>query len=323
MQRICIVATGGTIAGKGAAPGQTASYRAGELDIADLCAAVPGLDAEAHITVEQFASIDSKDADPDFWQALAVRLQAVLDDPDIDGVVLTHGTDTLEETAYYLHLTLKTTKPVVLTGAMRPATALSADGPINLLNAVTVAADPQAQGKGVLVAMNHAVFGAREAAKLDTLRPDAFGAPNTGPLGLVHDGRVAWLARPERVHTVGTRFTPATPLARVDILAAYPGFPIDAIQAARAAGARGLVWAGTGNSTAGQTVEAELACAAAAGLAVVRTSRVGRGMLIPAGSAPGQIWTDSLSPWKARILLMLSIGSHLSFADIQSVFASH
>ncbi|MDX3894611.1 asparaginase [Pusillimonas sp.] len=323
MQRICIVATGGTIAGKGADPRETASYRAGELDIADLCAAVTGLDAEADITVEQFASIDSKDADPDFWQALAVRLQTALDDPDVDGVVITHGTDTLEETAYYLNLTLKTTKPVVLTGAMRPATALSADGPINLLNAVTVAAHPQARGKGVLVAMNHMVFGAREVAKLDTLRPDAFGAPDTGPLGLVHDGRVTWLARPERVHTMGTRFTPATPLARVDILVAYPGFPIAAIQSLRTAGTQGLVWAGTGNGTASQTVEAELASAAGAGLAVVRASRVNRGMLIPADSAPGQIWTDNLSPWKARILLMLSIGSHFSFPEIQSAFASH
>ncbi|TFL15646.1 asparaginase [Pusillimonas caeni] len=323
MQRICIVATGGTIAGKGAAPRQTASYRAGALGITELCAAVPGLEAEADITVEQFASIDSKDADPDFWQALAVRLQAVLDDSDIDGVVITHGTDTLEETAYYLHLTLKTAKPVVLTGAMRPATALSADGPINLLNAVTVAAHPGARGRGVLVAMNHAVFGAREVAKLDTLRPDAFGAPNTGPQGLVHDGRITWLAASDRAHTMDTRFSPATPLARVDILAAYAGFPIDAIQAARAAGARGLVWAGTGNSTASQAVEAELASVAAAGLAVVRASRVNCGMLVPTESAPGQIWTDSLSPWKARILLMLSIGSRLSRPEIQSVFASY
>src|SRR5690606_22779822 len=133
---------------------------------------------EADITVEQFASIDSKDADPDFWQALAVRLQAVLDDSDIDGAVITHGTDTLEETAYYLHLTLKTAKPVVLTGAMRPATALSADGPINLLNAVTVAAHPQAHGKGVLVAMNHAVLDASEVTKLHTLRPRALRPPN-------------------------------------------------------------------------------------------------------------------------------------------------
>ena len=323
MQRVRVVATGGTIAGKGAAPERTAHYQAAALNIADLCAAVPGLDAQADITVEQFAAIDSKDADPAFWQALAVRLQAVLDDPAVDGVVLTHGTDTLEETAYYLNLTLKTAKPVVLTGAMRPATALSADGPLNLLNAVIVAAHPRAQGRGVLVAMNHAILGAREAAKLDTLRPDAFGAPNTGPLGLVHDGRVAWLARTERLHTLDTRFTPATPLARVDILAAYPGFPVDAIQAARAAGAQGLVWAGTGNSTASRAVDAELSSASAAGLAVVRASRVSRGMLMPGEDAAGQIWADTLSPWKARVLLMLSIGAQHSHAEIQSIFATH
>ena len=323
MQRICIVATGGTIAGKGATAQQTASYQAAALEIAELCAAAPGLETQAHITAEQFASIDSKDADPDFWQALAARLQAVLDDPGVDGVVLTHGTDTLEETAYYLNLTLKTSKPVVLTGAMRPATALSADGPMNLLNAVTVAAHPQAQGKGVLVAMNHAVFAAREVAKLDTLRPDAFGAPNAGPLGLVHDGHVAWLADTTRLHTLDTRFTPATPLARVDILSAYPGFPVDAIRAARAAGAQGLVWAGTGNGTASRAVETELSAAAAAGLVIVRASRVGQGMLLPGAGAQGQICPDTLSPWKARILLMLSIGSALSLSDIQSVFATH
>lgn len=323
MPRIHIVATGGTIAGQGAAPGRTASYQAGALDIAQLCAAVPGLDAEADITVEQFAAIDSKDADPTFWQALATRLQAIVDEPDTDGVVVTHGTDTLEETAYYLTLTLKTAKPVVLTGAMRPATALSADGPLNLLNAVMVAAHPQARGRGVLVAMNHAIFGAREVAKLDTLRPDAFGAPNAGPFGRVHDGRVSWLARSDRLHTLDTRFNAATPLARVDILVAYPGFPVNTIAAACADGAKGLVWAGTGNGTASRAVESALAAAVTAGRVVLRASRINQGLLIPNEDAAGQIWADTLSPWKARVLLMLALGEGYERAEISAVFATH
>lgn len=182
LPRLSIVATGGTIAGAGVRPQATMAYAAGALDVDELCARVPGLDEVAGIQAEQFAAIDSKNATPAFWQSLAARVQALLDAGGCDGVVVTHGTDTLEETAYYLHLVLKTDKPVVLVGAMRPATALSPDGPLNLLDAVTVAAHPQAAGRGVLVVLNHQVL-----ARATRPRPTP-----TGPMPLHRPTRAPW-----------------------------------------------------------------------------------------------------------------------------------
>ncbi|OVZ60004.1 hypothetical protein CDO44_10600 [Pigmentiphaga sp. NML080357] len=306
LPRLCIVATGGTIAGVGARPQATQAYAAAALDVAGLCATVPGLGEVARIAAEQFAAIDSKNATPAFWQSLAARLQQLLDDPGVDGVVVTHGTDTLEETAYYLHLVLKTDKPVVMVGAMRPATALSADGPLNLLDAATVAAAPGAAGRGVLVTLNHQIFGAREVAKTNANRPDAFASPNAGAMGLVQDGRVTWLARPERPHTASTPFTAATPLAPVEVVAGYAGGSAALIEAVPATGAHGLVWAGPGNGSASNEALAALERLCGAGLAVVRASRTGSGCVAASGRLPG---AGTLSPWKARVLLMLVLGA--------------
>jgi len=321
LPHLCLLATGGTIAGAGVEPQSVEAYTAGVLDVAALCAQTPGLDQVARISAEQFASIDSKDATPAFWQSLASRLQQALDDPQVDGAVVTHGTDTLEETAYYLHLVLKSDKPVVLVGAMRPSTALSADGPLNLLDAATVAATSGAAGRGVLVVLNHQVFGAREVGKVNANRPDAFAAPNAGPLGLVQDGRVTWLARPERPHTRATPFTPATPLVPVEILAGYAGASTALIDAVPATGARGLVWAGPGNGSASAEAMAALERLAGAGLAVVRTSRTGSGRVTAACSLPG---AGTLSPWKARVLLMLALGAGASGPEaVQAAFDTY
>ncbi|VCU69739.1 putative L-asparaginase [Pigmentiphaga humi] len=319
--RLHLVATGGTIAGAGTRPQASMEYRAGVLDAAALHASVPGLDEVAEFTLEQFASIDSKDATPAFWQALAARLQEVLDDPAVDGVIVTHGTDTLEETAYYLHLVLQTTKPVVLVGAMRPATSLSADGPMNLLDAAAVAACLGASGRGVMVVMNHRIFGARGVAKINASRPDAFASPDAGPLGLVQDGRIVWLARPERLHTSATRFTAGTPLLPVEILAGYAGISADLIRAAGACGAQGLVWAGPGSGSAGATALAALAELQAAGVVVVCTTRTGSGC---APAVHGMVGGGTLSPWKARVLAMLALGSGCREpAALQSLFDTH
>jgi len=318
LPRLCIVATGGTIAGAGARPQATQGYAAGALDVAELCARVPGLDEVACIGTESFAAIDSKDATPAFWQALASRVQALLEDDGLDGVVVTHGTDTLEETAYYLHLVLKTDKPVVVVGAMRPATALSADGPLNLLDAVAVAAAPATAGRGVLVALNHQILGARDAGKVNANRPDAFAAPNAGALGWVQDGRISWMARPERPHTLATPFSTATPLAQVEVLTGYAGGSAGLIRAVGATGARGLVWAGTGNGSASAQAQAALAELCKGGVAVVRASRTGSGCVAASGGMPG---AGTLSPWKARVLLMLALGAGAQ--DLQAVFDTY
>ncbi len=326
--RITIVATGGTIAGKGASASDTAIYQSAQLSVDDLCASAPGLAGLARLRLAQFAAIDSKNATPGFWQKLGQHLQLELSREDVDGVVVTHGTDTLEETAYYLHLTLKTSKPVVLVGAMRPASALSADGPLNLLNAVTVAAAQSSGGRGVLVAMNNQIFGAREVAKTNSMRLDSFSAPDSGPLGLVQDGRVIWLARPERLHTDATRFTVDTPLAAVEILLGYAGTSTALVDAAVAGGAAGIIWAGAGNGSLSTEMQCALTEVATAGGAVIRTTRTGSGYLMPQAGCDdvtlGFACADTLTPWKARVLAMLAIGQgHTQAAALQQIFDTH
>ncbi len=327
LPRIRILATGGTIAGSARSAAMSTGYRAAALSVETLCDAAQGLDDVAVIEAEQVAAIDSKNATPSFWQLLAHRVQSALDAPEIDGVVITHGTDTLEESAYYLHLVLKSAKPVVLVGAMRPATSLSADGPLNLLNAVRVAASAQAAGRGVLVALNHRIYGARDVAKIDTMRPDSFGAPSGGPLGLVQDAHVVWLARTEKEHTVFTPFTAGATLPAVEILVGYAGVSASLVDAVAATRAKGLVWAGTGNGSVGGDVEKKLAAAVREGLMVVRASRTGGGYVMPGGSSDDLQWgfasAGTLSPYKARVLLMLALGMGYDVGQVREAFDTY
>lgn len=328
LPRIRLIATGGTIAGAAASADQSTGYQSAALHVDALCAAVPGLADIAQITGEQVAAIDSKDATPAFWQALAECVQSALDDARVDAVVVTHGTDTLEETAYYLHLVLKSAKPVVLVGAMRPATSLSADGPLNLLNAVRVAAAPDAGARGVLVALNNEIFGAREVAKVNATRPDAFAAPDTGPLGIVCDTQVVWLARTERAHTLDTLFEVRTPLSQVEILQGYAGMSTALVAAVACVGARGLVWAGPGNGSMAVEVEKQLAILAEQGIAVVRASRTGSGFVMPlmpdgVGGGWPSVSAGTLGPCKARVLLMLALGAGVAVGDLQRVFDAY
>ena len=182
-RNVYIIATGGTIAGRADSASATVGYKAGELTVEQLIASVPGLDTLANLTGEQLCNIDSKDMQEDIWLQLARRIEKATDRDDVDGVVITHGTDTMEETAFFLQLTLQTDKPVVLTGAMRPATAISADGPMNLWQAVRVAADPDAGGRGVLVVMNGQIDAAGTVTKGNANTLQAFRSPGCGPLG--------------------------------------------------------------------------------------------------------------------------------------------
>ena len=201
-KHIYILATGGTIAGRAASEEATTGYEAGAIGIAELLEAVPELTRYAEVEGEQVAAIDSKDMRQEIWLCLAARCEALLAREDVDGIVITHGTDTMEETAYFLHLTVHSEKPIVLTGAMRPATAMSADGPMNLLQAVRVAADDEAAGKGVLIVLNGTIESARDAVKTHTTSLDTFRSPEMGLLGSVQDGEPVFYRSPLRRHTV-------------------------------------------------------------------------------------------------------------------------
>lgn len=308
-----VLATGGTIAGAASDPANTAGYEAGVLSIEQLLATIPALGKVARLDAEQLANLDSKDMTLAFWTTLAQRVNALLGDDAIDGVVITHGTDTLEETAYLLHLTVKSSKPVVLTAAMRPATALSADGPLNLLNAVTLAASPAARGQGVLVALNNRIHSARDAVKTSTFAVDAFHSPEAGVLGWVQDARVELVRRVVRPHTLDTEFVIGSAWPHVEIVTSYAGVSRALVEGLVAAGVRGIVVAGTGNGSIHETLQQALVDALTQGIAVVRSSRVGSGHVMHNGAAAddalGFVTADSLNPYKARVLLMLALAA--------------
>ncbi|KIP19303.1 L-asparaginase [Burkholderia ubonensis] len=326
LPRIAVLATGGTIAGAAPDAASTAGYQAGALGVNFLLDAVPALASVARIDAEQVASIDSKDLALPLWNTLAARIDALMADDAVDGIVITHGTDTLEETAYALHLTVRGDKPVVLTAAMRPATALSSDGPLNLLNAVTVAAHPAARGQGVLVAFNNRIHGARDVVKTSTYAVDAFQSPELGALGWVQDGRVEFARRVTRPHDSQLAMLNAWPA--VEVVASYSGATRTAVDALVAAGVRGLVVAGTGNGSIHATLQAALADAVKQGVAVVRASRVGSGHVMKNGAACddalGFVSAGSLNPFKARVLLMLALANGIGARDdLQRLFDTY
>ena len=246
-QRVHVLGTGGTIAGAQPDPAHH-GYKPAAYGIDWLLNAVPGLGRLATLTGEQVVNIGSQDMDDAIWLRLARRLNEVLASADTDAVLITHGTDTLEETSYFLDLVTPSIKPVVVVGSMRPATAISADGPANIYNGVAVAADAQAGGRGTLVCLNDEIHYARNAVKTGTSNPSAFSSMARGLAGITSAGRVEWFDEILRRERHVTRFNVSgqTSLPRVDILHAHAGMSLDLIDAAIAGGARGLVIAGVG-----------------------------------------------------------------------------
>lgn len=307
---IALLATGGTIAGAAASATDITGYAAGSLTAAALIAAVPQLGDIATLRAEQPFSIDSKDVTPAHWLQLARRVQALRDDPAITGIVLTHGTDTLEETAWFLHLATHGDKPVVMTAAMRPATALSADGPMNLWDAVRVAGSADFRGPGVLIALGGEVYGADDFAKVHTLRPAAFGARHGGPLGLANpparqrDGTqhgAAALAR-------GT-LEKVTDLPWVEVLHVAGGADPRLLDALREAGAAGAVLALPGNGSLPDAWQPAIDRATAAGLQLVRASRVPGGPVSAHTTHPALLAAGWCGALQARVLLMLTLAA--------------
>jgi len=326
--RIRVLATGGTIAGAQTGDARR-GYHAAVLSIDALVAAVPRLATLARLEVEQVAAIGSQDMDEAVWLRLAARTQAALAEPDLAGVVITHGTDTMEETGYFLNLVVRSAKPVVLVGAMRPATAISADGPMNLYNAVAVAAHPGVHGRGVLIVANDEIHFARELAKTNTTQVGTFRSGHRGLAGLVNAGRLHLYAPPVRRNTVASEFSLAglASLPRVDIVYAHAGMGRELIDAAVRAGARGLVLAGVGDGNAGAAALAALADAAQAGVAVVRSSRTGGGVverdIEVDDDRLGFIAADELNPQKARVLLQLGLTRTRDVAALQAMFFAY
>jgi L-asparaginase len=300
---VVVLGTGGTIAGTAADAADNVGYRAAQLGADRLVALIPALAGEA-IEVHQVAQLDSKDMDFATWQLLAARLTEQLARPEVVGIVVTHGTDTLEETAYFLQRVLAPHKPVVLAAAMRPATALLADGPQNLLDAVRVARTPGA--RGVVAVLAGTVHGALDVRKVHTYRLDAFDSGDAGPIAHVEEGCVrrhrAW---PEG-DAIGLARLPADPAhwPRVEIVMSHAGATGSLVRALVAAQVQGIVVAGTGNGSLHQALEAALLAAQAAGIAVLRSSRCADGAVIDA--APSTLRSaGSLTPAQARIELML------------------
>jgi L-asparaginase len=329
--RVGVILTGGTIDSVGADRLDLAWYNeAGKrLGDGELLANVPELARIAAVQEFPFRRLPSHalvDAD---WLELIGKIHAIFDAGEADGVVITHGTNTLEETAYFLNLALKTDRPVVLAGSMRPASAISADGYLNLLNAVRVAADPPSRGRGCLVVMNDTIYSARDVTKNATFRVDAFQSRDLGPLGFADgDGKVVYYHQPVRRHTVGTEFDVRAlqSLPRVDIVLSYVGADGVMIEAAARAGARAIVAAGTG---AGKPTPAEedaldRVCKEH-GVLVCLCSRVASGRVArsPGLARRGFVAGDNLPPWKARILMALALTRTKDPDDIQRMFDTY
>ncbi|QFU75736.1 type II asparaginase [Halioglobus maricola] len=307
---IVILATGGTIAGAGQS-GTEAGYASGQLGVEQLIEAVPQLQELALIRGEQLMSVGSQDMDDAAWLTLARRINALQAASDVAGIVVTHGTDTIEETAYFLNLVVNGDKPVVMTAAMRPATALSADGPLNIYNAVAVAADADSASRGVLVVINDNIHGARGMTKSSTTDVQTFVSPGRGLMGETHYGQNRYFRHPYKRHTRQSEFSidELDALPRVDVIFVSAGVSADLVDDAVARGARGLVLAGVGNGNMTAQMQAAVGRATGAGVVVVRSTRVnsgvvGRNIEID-DDALGSVASGELNPAQSRVLLKL------------------
>ena len=312
--KIHVIGTGGTIAGVGENTLDYTRYaeKGIKLSISDSLDRIPeGLET-IDLDYEDFISIGSPAIGPDQWLGLAQRVNELLDNESNDGVVITHGTATLEETAYFLHLTVKSSKPVVITGAMRPPTSLGSDADLNLLDAIRVAAHPDSSGKGVLTVLNNEIHCARDVYKSNTLRVETFRANELGFLGYSDsDGRIVYYRQPIRSHTLDTPFDVSNhdTLPRVDIVYAYGGSDRLLIDAVRENRSDGMVMSGFGSGTFPPIMLEAGSDSIKEGMAVVLASRSTAGRIVstPRTSKLGFVVADNLHPQKARILLMLGL----------------
>lgn len=312
LPNVVILATGGTIAGAGASSTGSA-YTSGQVKIEAMIDAVPNIRSLANLTGEQIANVGSQDMSVKVWLDVANRINELLAKDDVDGIVITHGTDTQEETAYFLNLVVKSDKPVVLTGSMRPSTALSADGPLNMYNAVAIAANPKAKGYGVMVLMNDDIHSAHDVKKMITTPVHTFESPLEGLIGTCIFGEVEFFHKPFGRHTVDSEFSidGVTELPRVDIVYTCADVSPDLVDIMVKAGAKGIVIAGVGDGNMNAGTLDAVKRATQKGIPVVRASRVPVGAVLIKGEINdeeyGTVSSADLNPQKARILLMLAL----------------
>ena len=323
--KVVIIATGGTIAGA-AASGTSAGYQSGAVGVDLLIEAVPQLKEIADVSGEQIASIGSQDMNDEVWLKLGKRVNEILAKPDVNGVAITHGTDTMEETSYFLTLVTKSDKPVVLTGSMRPSTAMSADGPLNIYNAVAIAADPMARGRGVMVTVDDDIHSAHDIVKTHSTDVGTMSSGEPGLIGAALFGKNTWYRSPASVHTAKSEFRieGVNALPRVDIIYAHANMSPDIISSAVQNGAKGLVIAGVGDGNMTAPAVEAIKAAIAKGVVVVRSSRTNGGIVrrnIELNDDQlGTVASMELNPAKARVLLQLALLKTHDAKAIQGYF---
>ncbi len=322
---VVVLATGGTIAGAGASAVNSATYTAAKVPVDKLLAGLPELSNIANVSGEQVFQIASESFTNKELLTLARRVNELAKQPGVDGIVVTHGTDTLEETGYFLNLVVPTDKPIVMVGSMRPGTAISADGALNLLGAVATAASKDSAGKGVLVSMNDNIDSARDVAKLTNIKTNAF-ASQWGPLGMVVEGKTYWFRAPVKRHTKGSEFNieQITDLPAVDIVYGYGNVPATAIDALGKAGVKAIVHAGTGNGSVADRIVPKLNELRQKGVIVVRSSRVPAGFVLRNAEQPDDkydwVVAHDLNPQKARLLAAVALTKTQDTKQLQRIF---
>jgi len=326
LANVVVLATGGTIAGAGASAANSATYQAAKVGIEQLIAGVPELSQLANVRGEQVMQIASESITNDNLLQLGRRVAELADSKDVDGIVITHGTDTLEETAYFLNLVEKTDKPIVVVGSMRPGTAMSADGMLNLYNAVAVASSKEARGKGVLVTMNDEIQSGRDVSKMINIKTEAFKSA-WGPLGMVVEGKSYWFRLPAKRHTMDSEFDIKTikSLPDVEIAYSYGNVSDTAYKALAQSGAKAIIHAGTGNGSVSSRVVPTLQALRKGGVQIIRSSHVNAGgFVLRNAEQPDDkydwVVAHDLNPQKARILAMVALTKTNDSKELQRMF---
>lgn len=321
---IVIIGTGGTIAGAGASTVNTGDYDSAKVAVDKIIAGVPEMKAVANVRGEQIFQIGSESYNDERTLKLAKRVSELVKQPDVDAVMITHGTDTIEETSYFLNLTLKTDKPVVIVGAMRPGTALSADGPLNLYNSAVVAASPESKGKGVLVVLNDEIHSARDVTKSNALKVETFKSLY-GPLGVVVESKPYYYRLPAKPHTSASEFDidQITALPKVDVFYAHTSMDPGILGAIADRGGKALIYGGTGNGSVADYMEEPLKAVRSKGLIVVRATRTGSGQVVRNGEEKDDdndwIVAADQTPQKARILTSLALTKTSDTKEIEKI----
>ncbi|WP_053118976.1 asparaginase [Pseudomonas sp. P1.31] len=326
LANVVVLATGGTIAGAGASAANSATYQAAKVGVEQLIAGIPELSKLANVRGEQVMQIASESITNDNLLQLGRRVAELADSKDVDGIVITHGTDTLEETAYFLNLVEKTDKPIIVVGSMRPGTAMSADGMLNLYNAVAVASSKDARGKGVLVTMNDEIQSGRDVSKMINIKTEAFKSA-WGPLGMVVEGKSYWFRLPAKRHTMDSEFDIKNikSLPDVEIAYSYGNVSDTAYKALAQSGAKAIIHAGTGNGSVSSRVVPALQELRKEGVQIIRSSHVNAGgFVLRNAEQPDDkydwVVAHDLNPQKARILAMVALTKTNDSKELQRMF---